>query len=115
MTALYYAVLPDIYPKKVKHSLGLPPELTGGVDFQQEFGPAAVLIIEVRQSDIFLYRYDVTGKPVGDTWHQTFDEVQEQAEFEYQVARSAWHEMPGSVDNAVSYALRKRKDRDAKD
>jgi hypothetical protein len=105
-----FTLLPSVpSPPRVKHYLGLPPELTGGVDSRQELGPAYVLVIEESEEGTFLYRYDVDGRFVGDTWHETVDEAKDQAEHEYHLNILAWADLPSGITDAVKHALTKSK------
>jgi hypothetical protein len=53
---------------KVQHYWGL-----------QEMATAAILFIEVDYDGVILYRFAADGAFAGDTWHQTMEEAQEDA------------------------------------
>jgi hypothetical protein len=85
------AVIADGEPSKTaRHFVGLPPELTGGVDRRHEMGPPALIVIYVEQDGVCLYRYDDRGKSVGDTWHESVEEAKHQATFEYGPRVGSW-------------------------
>jgi hypothetical protein len=67
---------------KVRHYWGLPPQLSGAND-REEMARAAILSIEVEGDGVFLCRFAADGAFAGDTWHQTVEEAQEQAKFEF--------------------------------
>ncbi len=90
---------------KVKHYLGLPPELTGGYDTRQEMGSPAYLVIEAKPDGISLYRYDNEGNCVGDTWHMNVDDAKYQAEYEYGNLVGEWQEVPVEVEDASAFGL----------
>ncbi|HEX6372166.1 MAG TPA: hypothetical protein VF006_24830 [Longimicrobium sp.] len=54
-------------------------------------GPAAGLAI-CRDSDggFFLFGCDAEWNPVTDTWHETLEDAQHQAEFEYEGITGTW-------------------------
>jgi|tagenome__1003787_1003787.scaffolds.fasta_scaffold19002463_2 hypothetical protein len=59
----------------------------------QAMGPAAALRI-VRYDEgpgFYLLYLDAAGEEMTDTWHQTLDDAPHQAEFEFSVASSEWH------------------------
>jgi hypothetical protein len=90
---------------KVRHYRGFPPELTGGEDLREQMPPAAVLLIEPKPSGIFLFRFTANGQVVGDTWHETVEDAQHQATFEYENLVSDWIAVPPDVEDVVAFAL----------
>lgn len=90
--------------RKVKHYVGLPPELDEGKDSRQELGSPAVLLIEETESGIFLERFGADGSFAGDTWHRSVEEAKEQATFEYGELLSDWREVPSDVTNVATFA-----------
>jgi hypothetical protein len=90
---------------KVKHYVGVPPELTGGKDTRQKMGFARFLVIEENQDGAFLYRYDAKGDCVGDTWHLNTDDAKHQATYEYEDLVQDWQNIPSEVEDAVLFGL----------
>lgn len=76
------------------HYVGLPPSVEGGGD--REVMPAAeyVAIEEHSGSGIFLVRYLEDGTEVGDTWHQSLDDAEAQAVYEFGDRLQGWRELP---------------------
>jgi hypothetical protein len=65
--------------------------LDNGMPVAAERLPDAVrLDIEEKDEGVFLYRYDILGQMVSDTWHETIAEAMDQALFEYEVVESDW-------------------------
>jgi hypothetical protein len=95
---------------KVKHYLGLPPELTGGHDTRQEMGSPAYLVIEAESDGIYLYRYDNQGNEVGDTWHRNVDDAKHQADYEYGDLIEEWRDVPVEVQDASAFGLARLKE-----
>jgi hypothetical protein len=90
---------------KVRHYVGLPPQLSGANN-REEMPRAAILSIEVEDDGVFLYRFAADGAFAGDTWHQTVEEAQEQATFEFASAISNWIAIPPDEEDAVAFALK---------
>lgn len=90
---------------KVKHYLGMPPELTGGKDLRESLKPADLVVIEEKEDGVFLIRFTADGEDVGDTWHMTVEDAKHQAQFEYGDLLAEWIEVPADVENAVSFGL----------
>lgn len=90
---------------KVKHYQGAPPELTGGTDTRQEMGLPAFLVIEDNPDGVFLYRYDVNGECVGDTWHMNVDDAKHQANYEYEGLMHDWQGVPAEAEDAAAFGL----------
>lgn len=93
-------------PVATRQFRGLPPELTGGVDYREALPWPRVLVIEKKPDGIFLYRFTEDGACVGDTWHMSLEDAEAQAESEYDTHLSEWKEVPDSSDDPVSYALK---------
>lgn len=92
-------------PVATRQFRGLPPELTGGVDYREALPWPRVLVIEKKPDGIFLFRFTEDGTCVGDTWHMSPEDAEAQAESEYGPHLSEWKEIPDSFDDPVSYAL----------
>jgi hypothetical protein len=91
---------------RTKHFVGLPPELSNGVDGCVALPWPRVLILEVKPEEgTFLYRYAPNGECAGDTWHPDVEEAKHQAVFEYGDALGCWREIPDEVWDEVEYAL----------
>lgn len=98
----------DSFPK-TKHYIGIPPELTGGVDTRQEMGTALFLVIQEEPDGITLYRYGAQGTCVGDIWHRNVDEAKEQATYEFGGLAQEWIEVPEEVADEVAFGLNRVK------
>lgn len=90
---------------RVKHFLGLPPELSDGEDTRQELGPARFLVTEEGPDGVFLYRYSIKGECVGDTWHQSVDDAKHQATYEYEGLVGEWFEVSPQIVDVVNFGL----------
>jgi hypothetical protein len=90
---------------RVKHYVGLPPELTDGKDKRAQLGSPAFLLIEERADGILLFRHDASGGCVGDTWHQSLQDAKDQATFEYSGVKFDWCDVPASVKDAVEFGV----------
>ena len=91
---------------KVKHYRGLPPELTGGKDLRELLEAPVLLVIEKEVDGVFLFRFTAAGQVVGDTWHRTVEEAQQQARFEFGESLSNWISVPADVEDVVSFGLK---------
>jgi hypothetical protein len=81
--------------------------VTGGVK-RQYFPVADVLVLEVGTIDeqgVFLYGYSATGEFCGDTWHQSIEDAQNQAVYEFGDGVGEWEEVPSGIEDARDYAL----------
>lgn len=89
---------------RVRHLIGLPPEVSGN-ETRQLLPQARVLVIEKHNSQVFLIRYDETSSEVGDTWHQSLEDAKYQAEFEYGPLITEWKSIPPEVEEVVTFML----------
>jgi hypothetical protein len=89
---------------KIRHYRSLPPHLTSGEDLREQMASATILVIETKPDGIFLVRFALNGEIVGDTWHQTIEEAQEQAAFEYGSSLSAWAAVPADVTDLFTFS-----------
>ncbi len=92
-----------------------PRDLTGGTDTRQKMGLPAFLVIEKNPDGVFLYRYDVNGKCVGDTWHMNVDDAKHQANYEYEGLMHDWHNVPAEAEGAVAFGLARLKGASSRD
>jgi hypothetical protein len=102
LTAKVTGHLPE---PKVKHYHGLPPELSGGEDFRERLEVPALILIEEKPDGVFLLRFTANGRVVGDTWHTTIEEAQQQAHFEFANVLSNWRSVPADVEDVVEFGL----------
>jgi hypothetical protein len=86
----FLSIIYDRSLSKVQHYIGLPPELTGGSDQRTLMGNASFLVIDEGQDGVFLYRYDIRGECVGDTWHSSIEDAKNQAAYEYETSLGEW-------------------------
>jgi hypothetical protein len=105
MNRRFLSILSGSYTVKVRHYIGMPPELTDGVDQRTLMGASAFIIIEEDPEGVFLFRYDSKGKCVGDTWHQTIEDAKDQAAYEYEDALGAWQTVPPELEDVVAYGV----------
>src|SRR4029077_1073348 len=99
------AILSGRQAAKVKHYIGPPPELTGGVDQRTLMGAPAFIIIEEGPEGVFLFRYDSKGECVGDTWHQTIEDAKDQAAYEYEGALGTWQDIAPEIKDTVAFGI----------
>jgi hypothetical protein len=104
-TRLFTILSGGTYAKRVKHYLGIPPELAAGVDSRKEMESALFLVIENNADGTFLYRFDASGDCVGDTWHMTVEDAKQQAAFEFEGCVSNWQEIPQTVKDVAIFGL----------
>jgi hypothetical protein len=99
MRCLLFATLGQMSGEsRTKHYVGLPPELTNDEDLRTEMPIARTLIImKDDASGIFLYRFAADGAVVGDTWHESVEEAQGKADFEYGAAVGAWQRLSDDI------------------
>jgi hypothetical protein len=91
-----------------RHFLGLPPQLTGGVDHRVPLPQPRILIIDQDPEGFLLLRYSDSGEFGGDTWHSELEDAKQQAEFEYRGFIVGWRPVPEHVTqitDCVSFAL----------
>ncbi|HEX8033221.1 MAG TPA: hypothetical protein VF510_05205 [Ktedonobacterales bacterium] len=103
---LEYVILGEASPDLLNRQfVGLPPELTGGIDQRQLMPIARVLIlIQDPSGSIYLYRYAADGAFAGDTWHPDVGEAKEQAKFEYGCAVGEWLPVPADILDIEAFA-----------
>jgi hypothetical protein len=102
-----FAILGDLKQvPRVRHFVGLPPELAGGREGRVGLSLPSVLVLkEDSEAGVMFDRYTRNGSTAGDTWHENFAHAMEQAEFEYGDAVGEWREVPAEIEDPVSYAL----------
>ena len=95
---------------KVKHYVGLPPELTEGRDHRELLPVAASVAIVEKPDGVFLYRFAEDGQEVGDTWHRNVGEAKEQAQYEFGNLLTDWIPVPREVkdEDLASFGLNAR-------
>lgn len=103
---LEYALLGEASPDSTNRQfMGLPPELTGGIDQRQPMPIAKVLILlQDPTGSIYLYRYAADGAFAGDTWHSDVPAAKEQAKFEYGCAVGDWRAAPADITDSEVFA-----------
>jgi hypothetical protein len=107
-TKAWFAPVSGSEPGAVRHYMGLPREL-GGEGSETFPPPAAVAIELLREGGVLLTRLTAEGDPVGDTWHEDWNEAIEQATFEYGTRIGEWKPVPGArkdLENYVAEQLR---------
>ena len=87
---------------KVKHYV-IPAGT--GFDQRQEMPPAQFLVIEASpekpETGALLYRFDIKGDCVGDTWHTSIEEAKKDAAAEYEGLVQDWQETSADVNISV--------------
>ena len=104
-TRIWATIGPPDGPVRTRHTMGLPPELTGGVDLRPDMPRADVVLIEDDGDSAMCYRYAGNGGFGGDTWHESLEDALSQLEFEYGAAVGDWREVPAGVENAHAYVV----------
>ena len=92
-------------PPRVKHSRGLPPELTEGRDERAQLPWPRVLVIEEKPDGFFLFRLTADGSVAGDTWHLSLNDAKQQAAYEYGDGLGEWRQVPEEVADIVDFAM----------
>ena len=77
-------------PGKSNHSLATIAD--GEIRAARPLGSAKWLEIVEDSGAFYLHRFSESGDNVGDTWHQSKEEAQAQAEFEFGVRAQDWTE-----------------------
>lgn len=99
---------------KTRHYIGLPPSLTGGKDQRKRLVAARFLVVVDNPDGYFMYRFDFSGLCVGDTWHSTLLDAQEQAIYEYGNDLGGWTEIPCDIPPGLldirDYGLKQLRD-----
>jgi hypothetical protein len=93
---------------RVRHYIGLPPELTRAEAGRTLLPQASVLVLEPDPDAggaMMLFRYTGEGEFAGDTWHECIEDAKHQAAFEYGDSVGEWIEIPAGVEEALGYAL----------
>ena len=90
---------------KARHYRGFPPGMGGGSSRELLPLPAFLVIEPTPDEGVSLYRVDIDGAVVGDTWHPTLAEAQEQAEYEYPGCLGEWQDVPAEAVDAVAYGV----------
>lgn len=67
------------------------------LDFGEPYhGETRSLRIEVTQAGVYLFRLDVSGVSLADTWHLSVEDAMQQAAFEFGVANGcSWKPVAG--------------------
>lgn len=107
MTASYFAKIaaPRDYPR-VRHAIGVPPELTGERDDRVRLPwPRVVIMSPGSEGGVNLVRLAADGAFAGDTWHQDDAEAREQALYEFGDSLGDWETVPDGVSDPVPYVL----------
>ena len=82
---------------KTKHYIGLPPSLTDGLDRRIRLPDARFLVLVENPDGFFIYRFNDAGQCVGDTWHPTSLDAQQQATYEFGESLGEWIAIPMDV------------------
>ena len=105
MTRIWARIGSPAGPVRTRHTIGLPPELTGGVDLRQDMPRAGVVLIEDDGNSAMCYRYAADGGFGGDTWHESIEDALAQLEFEYGSAVGDWRDVPPEITDAHTYVV----------
>jgi hypothetical protein len=65
-----------------------------------------VVLVEGENASAMLYRYRCDGEFCGDTWHASFEEARDQAQYEYGTALGPWLPVPPDVTDAHAFAVK---------
>ncbi len=90
-----------------RHFAGAPAELGLGDGSQQRMPWPRVALIAEREDGVYLERLLPDGSVVGDTVHDSVNEAQEQAKWEYGQLLGHWQEVPPEVseDEIAAYTI----------
>ncbi|HEX8729560.1 MAG TPA: hypothetical protein VF739_13100, partial [Ktedonobacterales bacterium] len=70
MKLLEFAMIAPLHQEpRTKHYIGLPVELTDGIDTRELMPIARILVIIEDYGSIYLHRFAADGTFAGDTWH----------------------------------------------
>lgn len=103
-------------PRRVRHYVGLPPEVSRGRDARTRLPDAAAVVLEEADGAFYLFRFDRDGNELNDTWHMTRDDAEAQIAYEFQDAIGEWSSVPDELTDLggfVRLQLGAAKGRDA--
>ena len=92
-------------PPKVKQYIGLPTELTEGRDERTLLPGTRVVLLLKQSKGFYLYRYSSEGVFAGDTWHQSLEDAEHQAAFEFGANLGPWQHVPAESVDPHEYAI----------
>lgn len=104
-TRLFAIIRSKVQDRRVRHTTGLPPEMSAGEGGRLLPIPDVLVIHEESQGNVFLYRLTRRGEFGGDTWHQSVEDAKHQADFEYPKALSEWQEIPLNAPDPCEFAV----------
>lgn len=90
---------------KVKHYIGIPPNLSSDIDTRRAMNRPYIVIIVIDDDGVVVYRFDVNKKCVGDTWHIDKDEALNQAKYEFDLLENDWHLLAEHTNDPINYIL----------
>jgi hypothetical protein len=101
-TRAWFAPVAGSEPGAVRHYAGFPEELGG--EASRTLPPAAALLIEaLEEGGVLLTRLTADGDPVGDTWHEDWNEALDQATLEYGMRVGEWKPVPADREDLETY------------
>jgi len=65
----------------------------------------ALLVITEESNGFLLTGYSVDGEYCGDTWHQTLEDAQDQAQYDHAGFVGPWNEIPAEIEIPAAFAL----------
>ena len=116
MKRLFAAVDAARARQRVRHYVGLPPDVTGSRDMRTQLPNAAAVVLEEADGAFYLFRFDRDGNELSDTWHMTREDAEAQATYEFQDALGKWSVVPDELADLQSFVrsqLGVRRGRDA--
>ena len=106
MVRLYARIRGQALFPKTRYLIGLPADLGGNsAELQPMPFPDVLVLFEEPDGSVFLYRMTRSGQFGGDTWHQSVDDAQAQAEFEYGRLMDEWQPIPVEAEDPIDFAV----------
>lgn len=102
---MFAIVWPPKGTQTSRQKVGLPPQLTGGVDCRFSLPWPCVVVIDKHSTGVFLNRFAMDGAFAGNTWHMTVADAKEQAEDEYGGSLGEWREIPPEINDRLNFVL----------
>lgn len=103
---LMYAMIAPSSTCEIRQKVGLPPQLTDGIDTRSTLPwPRVITISDHGDGEFFLFRWTIDGEFCGDTGHRTLGDAQHQADFEYGELLDGWHVLAANNELTIEQIL----------
>lgn len=69
--------------------------------------PDVLILLDKNDGGFYIDRYTSSAEPCSDSWSMTIEEAYKHAEFEFDLKKEDWKDIPGDVEDEVEHALAK--------